>query len=360
MRTAYASELRLRIQLFGAPRQRISPCVNENVNKIRARVFLIAADNCRDSPWKVPGSRFQRTYPKQAEESISMMNSHDEDPVQILRYVQDDLTAQELAEFARHLRVCTECRTRVEEEKALSRLFEKTAPLYTASAELRARVAALPAAELHSRISLPTKLQSTAAGIGEDIQALWHWVTQRWLPALCTALIALLCLGFSRSLLQEFRARDYVEAAIAAHRDTLDGRLPLDIQSATPEAVTQWAGERVSFHFQLPAPQDVSGPGLKFQLSGARLVQFTRGRGVMVAYRRLNQTVSLLIAPESAATVSGGDEVQDGRLLFHYRRVAGFNVITWKNHGLAYALVSSVSGPARQSCLVCHGSLPNH
>jgi len=281
------------------------------------------------------------------------MNSHDVNPIQILRYVQNDLNAQEQAEFSRHLGVCGKCRARVEEEMALSKLFQKTAPLYTAPAELRARVAALSANEFR------TKLRATAR-IGSEIQESWRWDTRRWLPALCAALIALLCLGFSRSLFQEFRARDYVEAAVAAHRDTLDGRLPLEIQSDTPETVTRWAGQRVSFHFQLPVPQDVPQEGSRFRLAGARLVEFTRGRGVMVMYHRQDQIVSLLIAPAKTAVVAGGDEVQDGRLLFHYRNQAGFNVITWNNHGLAYALVSSVSGPARQSCLVCHGSLPAH
>jgi anti-sigma factor RsiW len=286
------------------------------------------------------------------------MNSHDEDPVQILRYVHGDLNDLEMERFSQHLRDCDECRSRVEQEMALSRLFERTAPLYSAPSELHARIAALPAAELHARSSLRTKLRATATWLGDEIQELWHWGTRRWLPVLCTVMIVLVCLGFSPGLLQEFRARDYVEAAVTAHRDTIGGRLPLEIQSAAPEEVTQWAGQRVSFRFQLPASQDVSGGGSRFRLSGARLVEFPRGRGVMVMYHRQDQTVSLLIAPANAAVVAGGDEVQDGRLLFHYRNHAGFNVITWNNHGLAYALVSSVSGPARQSCLVCHGSLP--
>jgi hypothetical protein len=75
----------------------------------------------------------------------------------------------------------------------------------------------------------------------------------------------------------------------------------------------------------------------------------------VIAYRMQAQLVSLLIAPRRAAMIAGGDEVRDGALLFHYRSDSGFNVITWENHGLSYALVSSVSGSAQQSCLVCHG-----
>ena len=288
------------------------------------------------------------------------MNSHDEDPVKILRYVQGDLNDQELAEFSQHLHICAECQKRVEEEKALSKLFQRTAPLFTAPPELRARIAALPAVESHSRSSLLLKLQAAATWIGYQIQQPLHWGTRRWLTAFCAVLIAFISVGVFRSVVQEARARDYVEAAVVAHRDTLTGRLPLEIQSDAPESVTRWAGERVSFHFQLPVPQDVPQGGSKFQLAGARMVEFPKGRGVIVVYHRQDQTVSLLIAPANAAVIAGGEEVQDGHLLFHYRNHAGFNVITWNNHGLAYALVSSVSGPARQSCLVCHGSLPAH
>jgi hypothetical protein len=55
--------------------------------------------------------------------------------------------------------------------------------------------------------------------------------------------------------------------------------------------------------------------------------------------------------------VAGGNEVHFGNLTFHYHNESGFRVITWTNHGLAYALVSSVSGPAGASCLVCHQNM---
>ena len=288
------------------------------------------------------------------------MNSHDDNPIQILRYIHGELGDQELVEFHRHLRVCNQCQRRVEEEKDLSRLFRETSPLYIASAVLHARVAALSAAKRHSPSNLRTKLQALVASFGDRLQQSRHWGAQVWLPALCTAMIAFLCLGVSRFALQEFRARDFVQAAVTAHRDTLNGQLPLQIQSDAPETVTRWASQQVSFHFRLPVPQDVPKGESRFMLTGARLVELSRGRGVMVVYHRREQTASLLIAPASSAIVAGGDEVQDGELLFHYRNHAGFNVITWSNHGLAYALVSSVSRPARQSCLVCHGSLPAH
>src|SRR5579864_998559 len=237
---------------------------------------------------------------EEPERWIRTMNSHDEDPVQILRYVQGDLNDQELAEFIRHLRNCGGCQARVEEEKALSRLLQKTTPLYTAPAELRARLAT----SFYSQSSPRTKIRVAAARISGEILKSQHWGTQRWLPALCVALIVFIGLGFSRSLLQEFRAREYVEAAVAAHRDTLDALRPVEIRSEDPETVTRWANQRVSFHFQLPVPQNIPQGGSTFQLAGARLVELTRGRGVLVAYHRRDQDVSLLIAPANAAVVA--------------------------------------------------------
>jgi hypothetical protein len=71
-------------------------------------------------------------------------------------------------------------------------------------------------------------------------------------------------------------------------------------------------------------------------------------------------SISLLVAPESLAPAAGGDEVRSGELTFHYHVKDGLNVITWSNHGLTYALVSSVQGPAQRSCLVCHQDMADH
>ena len=67
-----------------------------------------------------------------------------------------------------------------------------------------------------------------------------------------------------------------------------------------------------------------------------------------------------MVASTDSAVVAGGDEVRAGNLIFHYRTDQRFKVVTWSNHGLSYALVSSVSGSARESCMVCHQSMADH
>jgi hypothetical protein len=33
---------------------------------------------------------------------------------------------------------------------------------------------------------------------------------------------------------------------------------------------------------------------------------------------------------------------------------------TWSAHNLSYALVSSITSPAKESCMVCHQSMADH
>jgi hypothetical protein len=94
--------------------------------------------------------------------------------------------------------------------------------------------------------------------------------------------------------------------------------------------------------------------------TGSRALPWCTTKGspaALVTYATQNDKISLLIDSSKSAVVAGGDEVRFDKLTFHYYNNLGFRVITWNNHGLSYALVSSVSGPARTSCLVCHQNM---
>jgi hypothetical protein len=77
----------------------------------------------------------------------------------------------------------------------------------------------------------------------------------------------------------------------------------------------------------------------------------------LVAYQLQQQKISLLVTSSRSIVAAGGQEVASSGIVFHYRKQASFNVITWSNHGLTYALVSSMPGSGRQSCLVCHQNM---
>ena len=92
-------------------------------------------------------------------------------------------------------------------------------------------------------------------------------------------------------------------------------------------------------------------------MTGATLASYKGTPAALVTYEGQAGKITLLVASIKSAVVAGGDEVHFGKLIFHYRNNDDYRVITWSNHGLAYALVSSVSGPAKGSCLVCHQNM---
>jgi hypothetical protein len=146
----------------------------------------------------------------------------------------------------------------------------------------------------------------------------------------------------------------YVKTAIATHRSYLNDELSLQIRSDSPKIVTAWFAGKTTFHFQLP----ISPPTLKgkpvYRLTGGRLVNYQGSSIALVTYETASEKISLLVASSTTAVADGGEQVRSGGLTFHRQSRGSFNVITWTNRGLTYALVSSLSGSAQHSCLVCH------
>ncbi|WP_213804710.1 zf-HC2 domain-containing protein [Granulicella sp. dw_53] len=284
------------------------------------------------------------------------MNPCNEHSVDILRYLGNELGGNKLEEFDDHLQSCPDCRAHLQEEQALSRLIRESRPLYSAPVALRARVSAILVQHPSSNpapVGFFGRLMHTLGeqwrGMGQ-LSAGWKVLS----PAL---VVAVLCLIFVPDVVRQVRAASYVKTALEVHRSYLDGNLPLEIQSDSPEAVTAWFADKVSFPFRLPTSQVNPEGKPAYRLMGARLVNYKGGRVALVTYGTEKESISLLVAPSQSAVVAGGDEVRSGRLVFHYRSDAGFNVTTWSNRGLAYALVSNISGSARGSCLVCHQSM---
>jgi hypothetical protein len=167
------------------------------------------------------------------------------------------------------------------------------------------------------------------------------------------AMLATLASNFVRGV----RAADYVETAVATHRSYVDGNLPLQLRSDSPAQVTAWFRGKVSFPFRLPKSQATPDNLPAYNLSGASLVKYHGKPAPLVIYQKQGDEISLLFASADSAIVAGGEEVRSGILTFHYRTEQGFNVVTWSNHGLSYALVSSIAGSARESCMICHQSM---
>jgi mycothiol system anti-sigma-R factor len=280
------------------------------------------------------------------------MDSCSDNNLNILRYLDNQLSGRELEAFVAHLETCKECTLQLEAEQALSRLLRDSSPLYPAPLALRARVSAV--------------LNQTPARspISQRLRRVWRGLAQ-WTPTWSLTVPALLmivaALIFIPGVTRQVSAASYVSAAAAAHRGYLDGNLPLQIQSESPEIVTAWFSGKLPFTFRLPSSQRDLNTRSIYTLTGARLVDYKGSRAAFVSYISVrNQPISLLVVSAKFATVAGGDEVHSGALTFHYQTDDGFAVITWISGSNAYALVSDVTGSARGSCLVCHQSMADH
>ena len=289
------------------------------------------------------------------------MSPCDEYSRRVLSYLEDRLRGQELDDFRTHLEDCSNCRAKVETERSLSQLLRRSRPLYSAPPALRARVAA--AVEQHADADPALANGGFYEGLLQMLGSGWadpaRRVARLRLLAVSLAVIAIF-LAFVPSVVRQVRAANYVEAAVATHRSCLDGDLPLELHSNSPEQVTAWFSGKVPFPFRLPKAQVAPDSLPAYQLTGASLVKYRGKLAALVTYQKQKEKISLLVASADSAVVAGGEEVRSGKLTFHYRTDEGFNVVTWTNHGLSYALVSSVSGPARESCMVCHQSMTDH
>jgi mycothiol system anti-sigma-R factor len=288
------------------------------------------------------------------------MSACDEYRVRILHYLDNSLRGKELADFRAHLERCSNCRASVDAEQDLSQILRRSRPLYSAPPALRARVATAverrtastgTRENLYGRI---LRIVQTGSGLADPVRRV---ASLRVIAAMLA--VTALVLAFVPSAVRQVRAADYVETAVATHRSYLDGKLPLELHSNSPEQVAEWFAGKVPFPFRLPRSQVTPDSPPLYQLTGASLVKYRGKPAALVTYQKQSQKISLMVASADSAVVAGGEEVRSGALMFHYRTNQGFNVVTWNNHGLSYALVSSVSGPARESCMICHQSMAN-
>jgi anti-sigma factor RsiW len=286
------------------------------------------------------------------------MSHCDERSADILLYLDNALTGQRLEDFRAHLAGCSNCRERLKEELTLTSLLRETRPLYLAPQALRERVAAAAqqafAGSRPSDRSRETRMEKLTRWLRDVTPLVFGWK-----PLVAVTLVFILSLAFSPGAVQRVRANNFVEAATEIHERYLDGNLPLQCRSHSPEVVTDWFAGKTPFHFQLPISQSVPEGKALYWLTGAGLVSYKGNTAALVAYETPTEKISLLVVSSKSTAVAGGEEVRSGGLTFHYRSGVNFEVITWTNHGLAYALVSSSTGSPQHSCLVCHQNMAN-
>ena len=248
-------------------------------------------------------------------------------------YLDDELQEDERFLVETHIKGCPDCRAAVEAERELIAALRNARPAYSVPASLRANVAKLLPESSHRR----------------------NWF-RSWIPI---AACVLLALGLTISWLAApglFREEhtQFVDTAVKTHLRYVEGQLPLEILSDSPEKVSVWFAGKLGFNLKLPDYPQGSTEPKPYRVEGARLVGFKEDYAAYVVYRLNGHPISLLVTSDSVAKPSGGEEIPWEGLRFHFQSVSGWKVLTWSDDGLTYALVSDLEERGQASCIVCH------
>lgn len=181
-------------------------------------------------------------------------------------------------------------------------------------------------------------------------------------PAAALVLLFGILVGLPRSSSKPLSGPEYAEFAVATHRQHVEGRLPLEVHSASQQTLNEWFTAKSQFPLALPASPATAGDVRPFRLEGGRIVNVAGKPAAFIAYEvwtpKLQMTpASLIVTRDSVAVASGGLQVDFKKVSFHYATVHGYKVVTWSMHGLTYALVSQETNSTQRSCMVCHSAM---
>lgn len=269
--------------------------------------------------------------------------------------LDDELSDGDKVVVEAHLRECSDCLRAFEAERGFLDNVRQSRPLFTAPVELRSRVERALTDATHPITApqgLRRRLQNYLWGSCSSIR-------QRSLVAICLVLLLALVLVIWSSrtpsgTMTPHALSEFAVIAINTHERRVQGKLPLEITSDSPEEISAWFVGKVGFSLELPNYQEVSGKEKLYSLEGARLVAFKNDYAAHVAYNMRSRPITLVVTSNAVAAPRGGEQVVSRGLTFHCDAVNGLKVITWSDRGLTYALVSDLEERGQRSCVVCH------
>jgi anti-sigma factor RsiW len=140
--------------------------------------------------------------------------------------------------------------------------------------------------------------------------------------------------------------------ALAAHRQ-LDGAAPeLDLASGDAATIRDWLTAN-GYSAALPSER----PGERedaFRILGARAVETHEQRGAAIATRIDGRAVTLLVGREEEVSGIPAWSWLGKRLLVRRDSRTGAHLLSWRNSGKAYTLVTEDDERPERACLLCH------
>ncbi len=260
-------------------------------------------------------------------------------------YLDDELQGDERSKVQAHLQDCEACRFFFDREREFLNAVRKAGKSHKASAELRTRVSEI-LSDSEPVVSLKDPHRASRSRLT------WGLAGAAFLVLVLPLIVWRV--GRVREKTSPGQPSSFALMAADTHLRHLRGQLPLEIESVTPQDISEWFANKVNFSVQLPNYQESSGQEILYSLEGARLVGYKDDYAAYVAYRMKTRPISLVITSDAVAHPSGGEEIAARGLRFHYNAIQGLKVITWSDRGLTYALVSDLEERGQESCIVCH------
>lgn len=253
-------------------------------------------------------------------------------------YLDNELLGDDRVAVEIHLRECEACAAIFDREQSFISAIRECGPLHTASPELHARV------------------EQNLKGSEPDTRSVSRSRLTWGLAIAATLLVLVLPVVIWRTMRRSDNPTVSSFALMAAdhHLRRTRGQLPLEVETARSQEISDWFANKVNFSVKLPNYQESSGQEKLYELEGARLVGYKDDYAAYVAYSMKHRPISLVITSDSVVKPSGGEEIVARGLRFHYNAIHGLKVLTWSDRGLTYALVSDLEERGQQSCIVCH------
>jgi anti-sigma factor RsiW len=236
----------------------------------------------------------------------------------INRYVDAELSEEEMRAMDAHLRECSSCAAQALLQMRLKHDTKLAARRYTPSPQFRRRIADQVMAG-----------QVIADQVGARKPVPWRWAA----PLLAAAVMVLLVAGIwlSRSS-EQLRSRQLLSELTDIHVANLAASSPVDVVSSDRHTVKPWFQGKVPFSFNLPELE-----GSPFTLVGGRLTYLDHEPGAHLIYNIGAHHISVFVfrdQPDLAHVFSPRESSRD---------VLKFHVESWSAHELRYFVVGDAS-----------------
>jgi len=256
-------------------------------------------------------------------------------------FVEGELDASASAVVREHLEACGKCRERlqrVEQGVALARGLAAAAPSPRRWAAVRPAIVARAGASDRRRAAMP-----------------FAWAAAAAVLLLGAGLVFVRSRGDDPVFTSAPRPETaWEKLALATHAGLSNRPEALERRTSSPTELRDWLEERSDLSISLATSRHEADPSSIVPVGGKVLSPW--GHPVAaVSYRVDGEPVTLLVTKGETIPTAPEWTASDKRV--SVRRGPGdVKMLTWRNSGNAYALVSKLPRLGERSCFVCHGS----